>query len=141
MRCSTAAILALVMHPDYKQREGIMEEAMAMAAAHFSGERDCTFIINMPVENAQAILEPEIPRLIKTQRPSGRWKIKDNRRISYGILKALKHCEYLAPLLKEGSFRHDPFQSFCNDDDYYGFAVRRNIMESPSPDDASLQEQ
>ncbi|MFC1718386.1 hypothetical protein ACFL6S_32320 [Candidatus Poribacteria bacterium] len=141
MRCSTAAILALVMHPDYRQREGIMEEAMAMATAHFRKQLDCTFIINMPVENAQAILEPEIPRLIKTQRPSGTWKIKDNRRISYGVLKALKHCGYLASLLEEGNFRRDPFQSFCSDDDYYGFVVRRNIMESPSADDSSLQEQ
>ncbi len=141
MRCSTAAILALVTHPDYRQREGIMEEAMGMAAAHFKKQLDCTFIINMPVENARAILGPEIPRLIKTQRQSGMWKIKDNRRISYGVLKALKHSEYLAPLLREERFRHDPFQSFYDDDDYYGFVMRRNVMESPSPDDASLQEQ
>ena len=86
MRCSTAAILALAMHPVYRKRNGLMEEAMEMAAALFNGERDCTYIINMPVENARAVLEPEIPRIIKTQRASGMWKIKDSRRISYGIL-------------------------------------------------------
>jgi len=141
MRCSTAAILALAMHPVYRKRDGIMEEAMEMAAALFNGERDCTYIINMPVENARAVLEPEIPRIIKTQRPSGMWKIKDNRRISYGILRAMKHSGHLEPIFRENRLKHDPFQSFCDDGDYYGFVVRRNIMESPLPDDASLQEQ
>ena len=69
------------------------------------------------------------------------WKIKDSGRISYGVLKALKHSGHLAPLLKEGRFRHDPFQSFRDDDDYYGFVARRNIMDSPLPGDVSLQEQ
>jgi len=85
MRCSTAAIQALAMHPRYAQREDIMAEAMVMSEALFNGKQlDCTFIINMPVEKAYTILEPKIPRLIKTQRPSGMWKIKDCRRISYG---------------------------------------------------------
>ena len=141
MRCLTAAIQALAMHPRYRQRDEIMEEATKMAEAHFRKQLDCTFIINMPVENARVILEPEIPRLIKIQRPSGMWKIKDSRRISYGVLKALKHSGHLASLLSGDRFRHDPFRSFCDENDYYGLVVRRNIMEASLPIDDSLREQ
>jgi len=104
---------------------------------HFLYQSNCS----MSVEKANAILKPEIPRLIKTQRPSGMWKIKDCRRISYGVLKALKHSEHLSPLLKEDRFRHAPFQSFYDGDDYYDLVVRRNIMEAPLPGDTDLQEQ
>jgi hypothetical protein len=129
------------MHPRYSQRDGIMEEAMKMAESLFRKQLDCTFIINMTVANARAILEPEIDRLLRTQRPTGMWKIKDCRRISYGVLKALKHSRLLRPLLEESRFRHDPFCSFRDEDDYYGFVVRRNIMEISLPSDADLQDQ
>jgi hypothetical protein len=67
------------------------------------------------------------------------WKIKDSRRISYGVLKALKYSGHLRSLLSEGRFRRDPFLSFRDEDDYYGFVVRRNIMEIEPPTDAKLQ--
>jgi len=141
VRCSTAAIQALAMHPRYAQRDEIMAEAMVMADVLFEKQLDCTFIINMPVDKAYAILEPKIPRLIKTQRPSGMWKIKDCRRISYGVLKALKHSGHLTSLLRENRFRRDSFLSFRDDNDYYGFVVRRNIMAEPLPTDARIQKQ
>lgn len=141
MRCSIAAIQALAMHPRYRQRDGIMEEAMGMAESFFKKKLDCSFIPIMPVENARAILEPEIDRLLRTQRPTGMWKIKDSRRISYGVLKALKHSGHLMPLLSESRFRRDPFLSFRDEDDYYGFVVRRNIMGAAPATDAELQEQ
>lgn len=141
MRCSIAAIQALAMHPRYAQREEIMEEAMAMSERLFEKQLDCTFIMNMPVKKAYSVLEPKIPRLIKIQRPSGMWKIKDCRRISYGVLKALKYSGHLASLLREGSFRHEPFRSFRDDSDYYSFAVRRSIMEEPLSTDVELHEE
>jgi hypothetical protein len=141
LRCSVAAIQALAMHPRYRQRDGIMEEAMEMAEGFFKKKLDCSFILNMPVESARAILEPEIDRLLRTQRPTGMWKIKDSRRISYGVLKALKYSGHLKSLLSEGRFRRDPFLSFRDEDDYYGFVVRRNIMGTTPATDAKLQEQ
>ena len=141
MRCSTAAIQVLAMHPRYAQQVEIMAESMEMAEMLFKKQLDCIFIINMPVEKAHAVLEPEIPRLIRTQRPSGMWKIKDCNRISYGVLKALKHSGHLISLFRENSFRRDPFLSFRDDNDYYGFVVRQNIMETPLPSDANLYEQ
>jgi hypothetical protein len=117
-----------------------MKEAMEMAESFFKKKLDCSFILNMPVENARAILEPEIDRLLRTQRPTGMWKIKDARRISYGVLKGLKYSGHLKFLLSEGRFRRDPFLPFRAEDDYYGFVVRRNIMETESPTDAKLQE-
>jgi hypothetical protein len=114
---------------------------MEIAEKLFERKLDCSFIVNMPVENARAIIEPQIDRLLRIQRPTGMWKIKDCRRISYWLLKALNRSGSLMPLLKEDCFRHDPFCSFRDEDDYYGFVVRRNIMEDPLPSDGSLQEQ
>jgi len=141
MRCSIAAIQALAMHPVYRQRDGIMEEAMDIAESLFKKKLDCSFLVEMPAENVRAILEPEIGRLIKTQRPTGMWKIKDSRRITYWLLKALKHSGYLESLLEEEHFRRDPFLSFRDDHDYYGLVVRRNVMEASLPGDAKLREE
>jgi hypothetical protein len=69
------------------------------------------------------------------------WKIKDSRRISYGVLKALKYSGHLKSLLSEGRFRRDPFLSFRDENDYYSFVVRRNIMGITPATDAKLQEQ
>lgn len=44
-------------------------------------------------------------------------------------------------MLNEARFRYDPFLSFREENDYYGFAVRKNIMESLLPDDGKLREE
>jgi len=141
MRCSTAVIQALMMHPNYKQYDWIMEEAIKMAKPHFKNQWDVSFLVNLTVKNAYEIIDPEIPRLIKTQKSNGLWKVKDSKRISYGLLKALKYSGYLTKLLEEGRFRYDPFLSFQNENDYYGFVVRKNIMEIQISDDMILMEQ
>jgi hypothetical protein len=140
MRCSTAVIQALMLHPNYKQHDWIMKEAIKMAKPHFKNQWDVGFLLNLPVKNAYEIIEPEIPRLIKTQKPNGLWKVKDSKRISYGILKALKYSEHLTILIDELCLRCDPFLSFREDNDYYGFVVRKNIMGKLLPDDAKLKE-
>ena len=141
MRCSIAAIQALAMHPRYRLHDGIMDEAMRMAEELFRKKLDCGFITNMPVGNACQFLDPEVGRLLRTQRPTGMWKIKDCRRISHDVLRALKHTGHLATLLLEGRFRRDPFLSFRHENDYYGLVVRRNIMDSLLPGDTELREQ
>jgi hypothetical protein len=141
MRCSTAVIQALMIHPNYKQHDWIMEEAIKIAKSHFKNQWDVSFLLNLNVKNAYEIIDPEIPRLIKTQKSNGLWKVKDSKRISYGILKALKYSGHLAILLNENGFRYDPFLSFREDKDYYGFVVRKNIMDTLLPDDTELREQ
>ena len=44
-------------------------------------------------------------------------------------------------MLREERFRYDPFLSFRDEDDYYGLAVRHNIMENLLPDDGKLREE
>ena len=141
MRCSTAIIQALMAHPNYRGYDWVMEEAINMAKAHFKNHWDVSFLLNLSVKDAYEIIDPEIPRIIKTQKSNGLWKIKDSRRISYGLLKGLKYSGHLAILLKENQFRYDPFLSFREENDYYGFAFRQSIMERLLPDDAKLREQ
>jgi hypothetical protein len=140
MRCSTAAIQALVLHPQYKNKDGILTEAVNIAQNMVRKNFDFSFIRNLHSISAREIITPEIPRILKTQRSSGMWKIKDTRRISYELLSALRHSGILAELLNGSRFRHDPFRSFCEEKDYYAFVVRRNIMgDILKNEDSSLQ--
>lgn len=140
MRCSTAVIQALIVHPNYRQYDWVTEEAINIAKSHFKNQRDVSFLLNLNANIAYEIIDFEIPRLIKTQKSNGLWKVKDSKRISYGILKALKYSGHLKTLLDENRFRYDPFLSFHEDDTYYGFVVRQNIMENVLPDDIILKE-
>ncbi|MBM3239672.1 hypothetical protein FJZ31_25575 [Candidatus Poribacteria bacterium] len=139
MRCSTAAIQALVLHPQYRNKDGILTEAVNIAQHMVRKTFDFTFVRNLPPDSAREIITPEIPRILKTQRSSGMWKIEDVRRISYDVLSTLQYSGILAELLNASCFRHDPFQSFREEKDYYAFVVRRNIMGDMLNEDASLQ--
>ena len=109
---TTAAIQALVLHPQYRDKDGILTEAVNIAQNMVRKPFDFSFVRNLPSDSAREIITPEIPRVLKTQRSSGMWKIKDARRISYDVLSALRHSDVLAELLNDSRFRHDPFQSF-----------------------------
>jgi hypothetical protein len=79
-------------------------------------------------EDARSLLRPWEPRLIRTQRPTGMWKIRDARRISCGVLLALRHAGLLDELLKRKSLRRDPLAPFSRGTDYHDILVRREIL-------------
>ena len=139
MRCSTAAIQALVLHPQYRNKDGILTEAVNIAENMVRKNFAFSFVRNLPPASAQEIMTPEIPRILKTQRSNGLWKIKNARIISYDVLSALRHSEILAELLNASRFRYDHFQSFREETDYYALVVRRNTIGDMFNDDPSLQ--
>ena len=137
MRCSTAVLQALMTHPKYNTEEWIIDDYKEMSKrAVKSGA--FSYLMALPENYAKDMLIPEIPRILKTQRKNGMWKVKDAERISYETLNALKHSEILADLLTD--FKYDPFLSFRDEMDYYGLIVRQNIMEELSQDDPAFRE-
>ncbi len=136
MRCSSAVTQALIMHPRYKNIPWVAEEAYKNAC----GQDDYRYTIVLPAAKAYRIIEAAKDGIIKTQRPSGGWKVKDSARISFWLLKTLDYTGHLEVMLKEGSFRYDPFKLFRNGSDLYSFTVRRDLMKAPNLDDAELCE-
>lgn len=50
-----------MMHPNYKQNDWVMEEAINMAKPHFKNQWDVSFLLNLPAKNAYEIIDPEYP--------------------------------------------------------------------------------
>ncbi|MHB1153153.1 MAG: hypothetical protein ACYCWE_19685 [Eubacteriales bacterium] len=136
MRCSSAVVQALIMHPRYKNIPWVAEEAYKNAC----GQDDYRYTIALPVSEAYKVIEAAKDGIKKTQRPSGGWKVKDSTRISFWLLKALDYTDHLDVMLKEGSFRYDPFKLFRNGSDLYSFVVRRDLIKAPLDSDGELGE-
>lgn len=136
MRCSSAVVQSLIMHPRYKNIPWVAEEAYKNAC----GQDDYRYTIVLPVSEAYKVMEAAKSEIIKTQRPSGGWKIKDSARISFWLLKTLDYTGHLEVMLKEGSFRYNPFKPFRDRSDLYSFVIRRDLMKAPIQSDAGLSE-
>lgn len=136
MRCTSAVAISLIMHPRFQNIPWVIKEAYKNAC----GQDDYRFTIALPVSEAYKVIEAEKGDIIKTQRPSGGWKVKDSTRISFWLLKALDYTGHLEIMLKDGSFRHDPFKPFRDGKDLYSFVVRRDLLKKPNQDDEELGE-
>lgn len=134
MRCSSAVAQSLIMHPRYKNIPWVNEEAYKNAY----GQDDYRYTIALPVLEAHKVIEDAKDEIIKTQRSSGGWKVKDSARISFWLLKALDYTGHLEVMLKEGNFRYDPFKLFRDGIDLYSFVIRRDLMKAPLDSDGVL---
>ncbi len=136
MRCSSAVAEALIMHPRFKNIPWVAEAAYKNACE----QDDYRYTIALPVPEAYKVIQAKKDEIIKTQRPSGGWKIKDSTRISYWLLKAMDYTGHLETMLKDGRFRYDPFKPFRDGKDLYSLAVRRDLMKAPARGDKELGE-
>lgn len=136
MRCSSAVAEALIMHPRFNKIPWVAEAAYKNACE----QDDYRYTIALPAAEASKVIEAKKSEIIKTQRPTGGWKIKDSARISFRLLKTLDHTGHLEGMLKDGSFRYDPFKPFRDGSDLYSYAVRRDLIKAPAESDRELGE-
>lgn len=134
MRCSIAVVQALVMHPRFKDLPWVAGGAFKNAC----GNDDYRYTLELEPAEAYKVIELKKNDIIKTQRSSGGWKVKDSRRISFWLLKALDYTGHLGKMLEDGSFLYDPFLQFRDTADIYGFVVRRDLLKSCQSSDARL---
>ncbi|MHC1694028.1 MAG: hypothetical protein AB9835_01865 [Eubacteriales bacterium] len=134
MRCSSAVVQSLIMHPQFKNIPWVAEEAFKNACA----QEDYRYTIVLPVEEAFKVIEAAKCKIIKTQRPTGGWKVKDSARISFWLLKALEYTGHLKTMIKDGSFHFDPFKPFKDGSDLYSFIIRKDLSKAPILNDAEL---
>ena len=128
MRCGEIAVLGLTSHPRYRRRNA-WREAGAQMVKHRLDKRFDFWVVELLVnEDARSLVQPWVARLIRIQRPTGMWKIRDAKRISCGVLLALRHARLLDELLEQKRLRYDPLTPFARGFDYYDVLVRREVL-------------
>jgi hypothetical protein len=128
MRCGEIAIVGLISHPRYSRRQAWREEGVRMVKRRLEKRFDFWVVELLTREDARSLVKSWVPRLIRMQRPTGMWKVKDAKRVSCGILLALRHAGLLDPLLRRRSLRCDPLAPFARGLDYYDVLVRREFL-------------
>lgn len=137
MRCNNAAVIALVTSREFGKIRWVRETARQYAARLYTKDGDASGLIDLSPVEARDLLQPAIPRLIKTQKSSGLWRTKNAHEISFYLLKALAHARLLDGLTPQ--LRQDPFRPFRDCEDWYGIAVREQILKSPRPDEGAVK--
>jgi len=100
MRCGEIAVLGLTSHPRYRGCRTWREASVRMVNHPLDKRFDFWVVELLGNEDARSVGQPWVPRLIRIQRPTGMWKIRDAKRISCGVLLALRHARLLGELLK-----------------------------------------
>lgn len=137
-RCESAAAVALITHPQFCTLAWVQEKARKYARLLFEKDGDAEGLLDLPPAKARELLLPAIPRIIKTQKRDGYWRTKNARAISYTLLKALARTELQDNVLPQ--LRHDPYQAFRDADDWYGIAVRTQLLHASRADEQAVQQ-
>ena len=126
MRCHDAAALALVSNNNYAHIEWAREIARGCARREFEKSGICRYLIDIPIEDARSVLQDNLGKIIRSQRPSGGWRINDSRRLTYFYLRAFIHCrmdEEIRPRLKR-----DPVAFLVAEDDLLSLAAQQRFQ-------------
>ena len=127
LRCTDGIIAALLTHPNYQSYKELIQEARKLVLSH---RGKWAYAFHLPKEEAKKALMKCLPVIIKKQQSSGLWKRKYAEVYTYGLLRALKHAEFL----EQDTFRYDLYQAFREKTDLISKLVRKNIMNENNVD-------
>lgn len=140
MRCGEIAVAGLASHPRYRRRAAWRAAGVQMATRRLDKRFDFWVVELLTNEDARPLMRGWVPRLIRIQRPTGLWKVKDAKRVSCGVLLALRHAGFLDGLREAKQLRYDPLKPFAGGLDYYDLLVRRTVLaEQGAVDRAAAQ--
>ncbi len=114
------------------------ENGLETGAEYFDRDGDASGLLDLPPAEARDVLLGEIPRIVKTQKSTGLWRSKNSRSISYSLLKALAYAGLLETVIPQ--LRYDPYLPFREAEDWYGIAVRCQVLQAPRADDQELKD-
>jgi len=135
MRCNDAILSAFLSHPIYQTRQDIIETGIELT------QKNWGFAYYLPPDSANYALNQCLKKIVKEQRTTGLWEKKYWEKKAYAILRSLKHARMLPDLITNSIIKYDPYKSFSENKDLYGFLVRKNIMGMMLSDDSDLQRQ
>ncbi len=133
IRCKTAGAIALITNPHFCNLEWVRTMAWRHAKDLLAKNADASGLLDLPSADAADLLRPEIARIIKTQKSTGLWRSKNARAISYSLLKALAYAGLLDTVIPQ--LRYDPYLPLREADDWYGIAVRGQLLHTPRADE------
>jgi hypothetical protein len=142
VRCTDAILAAFLSHPNYRDREDLVQIGVDFVLSGKKGkEGNWAFAFYLPKASAWNSLTQCLPEINRAQSPTGLWGRISTEKISYMILRALKHAAILPNIETRSVLRSDPYKCFSESNTLYGFLVRRNIVDVMLPNDELLQRQ
>jgi hypothetical protein len=130
--------MALVTNRQFRSLPWVRDIARQWAEKLLRKDDDASGLLDLSSADALELLSPEIPRFIKAQKSTGLWRSKNTRAITYSLLKALAHTGLHDTVVRQ--LRHDPYQPFREADDWYGIAVRCQLLQQPHLGEAIVKD-
>jgi hypothetical protein len=137
IRCGHGGVIGLLTNRNYRRLAWVKEAGFRQAADLFEKDGDARMLLDLSPADARKVLAPAIPKIIKSQRSSGLWRIKNAREISFHLLTALAHAGLLKKTLPQ--LRHDPLNNFREAGDWQAVAVREQLLNNPRPDEKQVK--
>ena len=127
IRCHDAVSLALASNANYATVEWARAMAREYARREFEKSGICRYLLDIHVQDARRILEDNVQSIIRSQRPSGGWRIKNSRMLTYFYLRAFTHCQMAEEITPR--LRRDPVAFLVAEDDIWGVAAQQRFQE------------
>ena len=124
----TAAVIALASHERYRRKRWVVKELSEAVSVNVRCGENHTWVDSMPVTVAKRIVKDRIPHLIRTQRSTGGWKIKNTERVTYHIICSLAHTGFLSSMTSGKHLKYDPFKLFEKSNSLYALILRRDYQ-------------
>jgi hypothetical protein len=133
----TAAVIALASHPRYRRKHWVVKDLADAVSVNVRCGENHTWVDLLPITVARGIVDGRSPHLIRTQRSTGGWKIKEAERVTYHIIRSLAYTDRLARITA-GKLKYDPLTLFENSKSIYALEMRRDFLSRQLPGDKKL---
>lgn len=123
MRCSDSIAYALFTNVNYSGIEWVKKSVFLNAKVEFEKRGNCKYLRYLPSNLANDIITPAINKIIRSQKTTGGWKVKETRMFTHYYLQAFINSGLHSSILPK--LRHDPIVFLTNGNDIYSIAAER----------------
>ena len=131
IRCDHGGVVGLITNRHFCNLDWAQQVGRKLALGLLEKDGDARGLLDIAPSDARDLLLPAVPQIVKSQRSTGLWRIKNACGISLSLLKAMKHAELLKTVLPQ--LRHDPYQPFLDAEDWHGIAARHQLLKCVHP--------
>ncbi len=137
LRCTIGSIIPLMLSRKYGQ---YTDELFNQYKKYFESiitHKSFYILPDLPSRVSELLFKPVIPAIVKGQRSSGLWKIKDAQRTTYEILLVFKHLNLLDQYVSNHSFKYDVVKELEYNYDYYPLLIKSLVLKNLKQKDKS----
>ena len=138
LRCIVAGMIPILMSEKYS---GLHENILANSRSYFDSilKSESYYILRyLPPDILKEFAQSHIIEVLKKQRKTGLWKIKDAHRITYDIYAALKRMRILTETLNSGLIKYDTLSCIIGNYDYNSLLIKKNIFNTLTEEDSKI---